>query len=125
VGDAADSPVSSIKVPVLTPSRARAPAIYNEPRNRTKQHEYAAHLEQQISEQKERRRLQSRMEHANTAEYFPFGRPGSGAPVRDVHSNVVANVTFTRSKRPLPLDHPAGAIFAQRSSSAEMLKGRR
>ena len=36
-------------------------------------------------------------------DYFPFGRPGSGAPVRDEYSNVVTNVTFSRSKRIVPL----------------------
>lgn len=111
-----------LRVPTVTPSKAHAPAIYNEPRNRARQQEYATLLEQQMMEQQEKKRKQSAADQAPATDYFPFGRPGSGAPVRDANSNVVTNITFCRSKRPVPIDHPAGPLYAQRSVSQEVYK---
>jgi hypothetical protein len=107
-----------VKVPSVTPSKARAPAIYNEPRNKARQQEYASVLEEQIAERQQQKKQQHREDSAATTDYFPFGRPGSGAPVRDEHSNVVTNVTFSRNRRIVPLDHPAGPLYAKRSASA-------
>jgi hypothetical protein len=99
--------VPPIRVPIVNTSTAvRAPVVYNEPRNKGKRVEYAVALEDQMRQEKEKRKSQHAEMFAKQEEYFPFGRAGSGAPVRDANSNVVANVTFTRNKGFLPRDHP-------------------
>lgn len=116
---------SFFTVPTVTPSKAHAPAVYNERMNREKKSEYAHMLTQQIEEKREKKRNQNAMDHAASVDYFPFGRPGSGAPVRDANSNVVANVTFSRSRKVLPVDHPAGPLYAKRSASQEVYNRKR
>eukprot|EP00996_Jenningsia_fusiforme_P000122 NODE_1083_length_1717_cov_41.694844_g959_i0.p1 GENE.NODE_1083_length_1717_cov_41.694844_g959_i0~~NODE_1083_length_1717_cov_41.694844_g959_i0.p1 ORF type:complete len:457 (-),score=65.82 NODE_1083_length_1717_cov_41.694844_g959_i0:261-1631(-) len=89
---------TSIASSLFSSSHPHAPAVYNEPHNREKRSQYAAVLEEQIEEAKAKKKLERAESQQMVTEYFPFGRPGSGAPVRDSMSNVVTNIT-TRSRR--------------------------
>ena len=55
-----------------------------------RKHQLQEDLKRQMAES-ERRKKASRERKAAPEEYFPFGKPGAGAPYRDQHGHIISN----------------------------------
>eukprot|EP01063_Lacrimia_lanifica_P036590 TRINITY_DN7300_c0_g1_i1.p1 TRINITY_DN7300_c0_g1~~TRINITY_DN7300_c0_g1_i1.p1 ORF type:complete len:846 (+),score=456.67 TRINITY_DN7300_c0_g1_i1:61-2598(+) len=94
-----------------TPKSLQAPAIYGQPVGMSEQQKYRQALDEQVMSNK-RSRVRSRAQAQAESSYdgfFKFGSAGAGAPIRNAGGDVVSNVTYTRSTRCVPVDHPHSA----------------
>jgi len=87
-----------------------APPVYNtagmsKADFRVEQGRYKAALDAQVREKMLRRSDAASSAPRDKGNFLAFGKPGSGAPVRDGDGRVVANVTFTRQVDCLPVGY--------------------